>query len=82
MNSESDSLSDSAVKSGRGEYKWVPVMYVSYGLCVVLLMFIVPLPDTMKMLILIFMTTVYCGALGGLSTRALRRIEERLDQLG
>ena len=66
---------------GRREYNWLSIMYISYSVCVLALLFIVPLETEMSMLILILMTLVYLGALGGLSVRALKRIEKRLEQL-
>ena len=43
-------------------------------------MALLPLDDTMKLLVLILLTTVYISALSGLCARALKRIEERLDK--
>ena len=63
------------------EYKWVLFLYISYALCVVGLMFFIPVDEVLKMHLLLLMTLVYVGALSGLSVRALKRIEERLAEL-
>jgi hypothetical protein len=67
--------------TGGKEYRWLPFTYLSYVACVIALMFLIPLDDTLKMQVLILMTTVYIGAIGGMNARALHRIEEKLDRL-
>ena len=66
---------------GPGEYKWVPVLYVSYFLTLICWIAFVPADDSMMMQVIILMTLVYVAALAGTQVRALKRIEERLAQL-
>ena len=66
---------------GPVEYKWVPVLYVSYFLTLVGWLTLVPADENLTMQVVILMTLVYVAALTGTIVRALQRIEERLEQL-
>ena len=74
-----DAITENLV--GRKEHKWVPRLYASYAICLIGWLFLVPADDVLSMHVVIFMTLVYVAALAGLCSRALQRIEERLDQL-
>ena len=67
--------------TSRKEYRWLPFTFLSYAVCIVVLMLFIPTDDNLKMQLLIFITTAYIGTISNLTARALQRIEERLDQL-
>lgn len=66
---------------GMREYRWLSFAYLSYAICALGAIAVLPLSDALLFSLVILLTVMYLGALLGLAVRALRRIEERIDLL-